>query len=92
MVSSEKVYSNVRKTGRCFNGAERDGGKIIHIIEGLEPNGFWSGKSLCRTDIGYRGNGWSKSNSEPTCQKCINKMSKIKSAQNEVDKEAVRKD
>ena len=77
MSEETKVYSNVRKTGRCFNGAERDGGRIIHVIEGGRPNGDWFGKTLCKTDAGLRGNGWSNTDREPTCAKCIKVLNKL---------------
>ncbi len=66
-------YSNVYKAGRCFNGAHRDAGAIVHIVEGGEPNGYWGDKALCGTEPGRRGFGWSKTSKEATCQKCINK-------------------
>ncbi len=68
---SEK--SNVYKGGRCWNGSHKDAGTIIHIIEGVEPNGYWGGKALCGTETGKRSYGWAKSDSEATCKRCINK-------------------
>jgi hypothetical protein len=69
-----KKYSNVVKSGRAFNGAHRDAGIIVHIIEGEDKkNGFWGGKSLCRTEPGYSGNGWATSQRDATCYKCIKK-------------------
>jgi len=67
-------YSTVTKSGRAFNGAHRDAGKIIHIVEGAEPNGFWGDKALCGTEPGIRGNGWSESHGEATCPKCLKKV------------------
>ena len=67
-------YSNVRKGGRCFNGAHRDSGAIIHIVEGDEVNGFWGTKALCGTEPGRRGYGWTLANKDATCEKCIKNL------------------
>lgn len=64
------------KSGRAFNGAHRDAGKIVHIVEGPEWNGFWGTKALCGTQPGYRGNGWATTLQFPTCEKCIKKLEK----------------
>lgn len=69
-----KVFSTVRKGGRCFNGAHRDGGVIIHIVCGTEPNGFWAAKALCGTQPGQRGYGWSSTQKQATCEKCIKRL------------------
>jgi len=68
--------NNVRKIGRCFNGAERDGGKTVHAIDSEKPNGDWFGKAVCGTEPGYRGNGWAKTDKPVSCTRCINKMAK----------------
>ena len=81
-MSESKTYHTVRKSGRCFNGFERDGGKIRHIIYDTEINGFWCGKALCGTDVGYRGNGWSKESRVATCDKCVIKYNKAMDAAN----------
>lgn len=65
------IYSTVRKAGRCFNGAHRDGGAVVHIVKGTEPNGFWGDKALCGTRPGDRSYGWSLTNRAATCDKCI---------------------
>lgn len=67
-------YSNVRKGGKCWNGAHRDSGVIIHIVEGKEVNGFWGTKSLCGTEPKRRGYGWTLANKDANCEKCIKKF------------------
>lgn len=69
-----KVY----KAGRCFNGAHRDAGTIVHAVEIEEvPAGFFGYPALCRTEPGIRGYGWAETESEVTCPKCIKKMEKV---------------
>jgi hypothetical protein len=72
------MKSNVYKGGRCFNGAHRDAGTIVHIIQGEEPNGYWGGKALCGAEPGRRSYGWSKTEKETNCQKCIKRSLKMK--------------
>lgn len=80
-------FTPVTKGGRCWNGFHQDRGKIVHLIEGEEPNGYWGGKSLCGIEPGLRSYGWSKAlkfidrenivNAEVTCQKCLDKLNKF---------------
>ena len=75
-------YSLARKIGRCFNGAERDGGTIQHIVPVLPSGcgGDWFSTALCGAEPGRRGNGWSKNvygnNLCPKCLKKINQTNK----------------
>lgn len=61
------------KVGRCFNGAERDRGTIVHLVPPLPVgcNGDWFTKALCGAEPGRRGNGWGKVNKDATCPKCL---------------------
>lgn len=68
----------VYKGGRCFNGAHRDAGQIIHLIEGEEPNGYWGGKSLCGARPGMRSYGWAETKKAVNCTKCILKNNQVK--------------
>lgn len=70
------MATNVYKGGRCWNGAHRDAGILVHIIEGEETNGYWGGKALCGTEPGKRSYGWAKTSRQPTCAKCIKKRDK----------------
>jgi hypothetical protein len=83
-----KQVSYVYKSGRAWNGAHRDAGTIIHIIDGSEGTGFWGGKAYCGTEPGRRSNGWEQKvtigpnrevikATEATCQKCIDKYNKL---------------
>ena len=68
------------KGGRCWNGAHRDRGQVVHGVEtedGKEPNGYWGGKALCGTETGLRSYGWSKTDKEINCPKCLKKLSVI---------------
>ena len=65
------------KGGRCFNGAHRDRGQIVHGVitkDGKEPNGYWGSKALCGSEPGLRGYGWSQTDKEVNCTKCLKKL------------------
>lgn len=65
---------SVTKGGRCFNGAHRDAGQIVHAIPvDTEPSGFWGAPALCGAEPGRRGYGWAISTKTVTCPKCIKK-------------------
>lgn len=66
------------KSGRAFNGFEKDRGIIVHLVESLPPStsGDWFTKSVCGIEPGRRGNGWSEVNRVVTCEKCIKKRLK----------------
>ena len=68
------TISTVYKGGRCWNGAHRDAGTIIHIIEGEKPNGDWFGKALCGSEPGRRAYGWVLTDKPVNCRKCIHKL------------------
>lgn len=70
-------YSNVYKAGRAWNGAHRDAGTIVHLVEGENPNGSWFTKSLCGTEPGRRSYGWSPTSKEVNCKKCLDKRAKL---------------
>lgn len=57
-----------RLTGRCCDGAERDGGTKWHLI--LNP-----GKALCGAKPGRLSNGFLEEDGrEVTCPRCLKKM------------------
>ena len=61
-----------RLTGRCANGAERDGGKLSHLIEDCRNI------ALCGAKPGKRSNGWSiYDETEVTCKKCLDRLMKV---------------
>lgn len=68
--------SHVKKSGtaRSKGGFEKDRGIVVHAIFGSEPNGFWGGKSLCRSEPGKGSNGWFLTSSEINCEKCLKKL------------------
>lgn len=58
------AYEPRRLTGRCSNGAERDGGVVYHAVAG------W--KAACGAEPGRRSAGWSQHGGEAvTCPKCL---------------------
>lgn len=63
------------KGGRCFNGAHRDRGQIVHLVEPLPPNcnGDWFKKALCGAETGRRSYGWTTSIGPANCPKCLKK-------------------
>lgn len=66
---TEQFIKPMRLTGRCANGAERDGGTIYHAI----ANGSWF--ALCGVKPGKRSAGWSSYfGDKVTCPRCLKKM------------------
>lgn len=59
--------------GKCANGAQRDGGRVIHLIVNSEMP--W-GRAACGARPGVRrGNGWAPAapGVQPTCPRCLRK-------------------
>lgn len=64
----------VRKTGRCADGAQRDAGRVSHVVLTESPlqTPGWS-PALCGTRPGRRlGNGWVEVDGAeaPSCPRC----------------------
>ncbi len=55
-----------RLAGRCANGAERDGGKLFHILTTFSE----FGTALCGATPGKTSGGWCESPGEATCIRC----------------------
>lgn len=72
-------YTEATKGGRCFNGAHRDAGVIVHYVRKMEYGcaGYWGDKALCGTEPGRRGYGWNVSTKNVNCPKCIKRYEKI---------------
>ena len=64
------------KAGRCFNGAHRDKGKIIHAVPPLpdDTSGYWGAKALCGTSPGRSSYGWDHTDQDINCPKCLKKI------------------
>lgn len=82
MELKQTEFTYALKSGRAFNGAHRDAGKIKHIIRGdyttnLKEWPSWA-KALCGTEPGRSGNGWNFSvpAGVPICEKCQKKFEK----------------
>lgn len=56
----------LRKTGRCANGAERDGGRVYHAVRGH--------RALCGTEPGRLSDWSDQPGDNVTCLRCINKI------------------
>lgn len=67
---------SARKGGRCWNDAHRDSGYVIHAVEEQKGGGFWGDKALCGTEPGRRSYGWTGSDKEINCEKCLKKLAK----------------
>lgn len=63
------------KGGRCWNGAHRDMGQVIHALPFDQESGNASFAALCGTKPGYRSYGWVQVQEvlAPTCKKCLKK-------------------
>ena len=69
VVRVDGPYVPARLTGRCADGAERDGGRKIHAVALTEMS--W-GHALCGARPGRLSNGWVEVNGPevPTCPRC----------------------
>ena len=65
--------TNVRKAGRCWNGAHRDSGTVVHIVPEKEPTYPWFTKALCGAQPGRSGYGWTGTKQDVNCPKCLKK-------------------
>lgn len=71
MTGANMNYKPRQMTGRCFNGAERDRGRLYHAVA-LDSRP-WDA-ALCGAKPGMRGNGWSDYIGEAvTCPRCLRK-------------------
>lgn len=73
-----KTY-HVSKGGRCWNGAHRDSGKLIHAVIcedrfAARISGPFFNKSVCGTTPGRTSYGWVEEEGEVSCPKCLKKM------------------
>ena len=61
------------KGGRCWNGAHRDAGQIIHLVPAMPTysSGDWFYKAVCGTEPGRRSYGWNKTDKDANCPKCL---------------------
>ena len=64
------------KAGRCYNGAHRDRGQVVHAVPPLPETsaGYWGTKSLCGVQPSGRSYGWDESKSKINCPKCLKKL------------------
>ena len=80
---STRIPFIARLTGRCANGAERDGGRRSHIVlSDVRPNGSMSFPSfetaLCGAKPGRLSNGWTEVDGaeQPSCPRCQTRAAK----------------
>lgn len=64
-----------RMTGMCRTGAERDGGRLWHAVDGRPA---WQ-PAACGAQPGRRGNGWSEQAGERvTCPRCARRLERAR--------------
>jgi hypothetical protein len=63
----------LRLGGRCANGAERDGGTLVHAVP------VTSNRALCGKTHGRRSAGWFAADgaTAPTCPRCARKAATL---------------
>lgn len=66
-------YVSAVKGGRCWNGYHRDKGQVVHLVPPMPVNssGDWFYQALCGAEPGRRSYGWSATNKEVNCIKCL---------------------
>lgn len=67
----------VRLTGRCADGAERDGGRVTHVVV-VDGSPAW-GTALCGAKPGRLSNGFVESDGTevPSCPRCRAKAERL---------------
>jgi hypothetical protein len=67
-----------RLTGRCANGAERDGGRRSHVVLTPRRQPQWE-TALCGATPGRLSNGWVEVDGaeQPTCPRCRTKADRL---------------
>ena len=75
-IKTVTAYVPATKGGRCWNGAHRDAGQIVHLVPPINGHGAWFSTALCGAEPGRRSYGWSESNKEVNCEKCKKKLIK----------------
>ena len=60
--------------GRCWNGAHRDAGRVVHLVPDDESV---FGQALCGARPGARSYGWAETDNEATCKRCLSKHEKL---------------
>lgn len=78
-MDTPKMPMLVRLTGRCANGAERDGGRRTHVVLVDHPlaDPMWQ-TALCGARAGRLSNGFVEVDGAeaPTCPRCRAKVAK----------------
>ena len=66
LLGMDTTYRLMRLGGRCADGAERDGGTLIHVVPST------SIRALCGVTYGRRSAGWFEVDGpeQPTCPRC----------------------
>lgn len=65
--------------GRCANGNERGGGRVVHAMEVADDHKYdsgFQGKAICGATYGARSAGFSECDkgTEISCTKCLRKL------------------
>ncbi len=62
-------FEILRLTGRCSNGAERDGGRLYHAVKGI--------RALCGKQPGRRSDWGVYPGKAVTCPRCIARLENL---------------
>ena len=77
--SLQRGYDIRRMTGRCANGAERDGGALYHAVP-IDEFGAYHSNAVCGAKPGRHSVGWSSYPGENvTCKRCIRRLANPRS-------------
>lgn len=72
-------YGAYTKGGRCWNGAHRDKGQIVHAVPPTTHGGGHFDAAACGAKPIGRSYGWSESNDPINCPSCMKKIDKERS-------------
>jgi len=62
-------YTAATKAGRCWNGAQRDRGSVVHAVPDFENLTFKD--ALCGAYPGRKSAGWARSDRPVSCPRCL---------------------
>lgn len=68
-----------RMTGRCANGFERDGGRVVHLVEAEQLQSPDFRRALCGARPGRLSAGWRAEPEAPSglaCRRCLDRWAR----------------
>ena len=68
------------KGGRSFGGEYRERGRVVHGVAPLpdDTGEYWGGMALCGGRPRAKGQGWSRTDSEISCDRCLLRLNRKK--------------